>query len=241
MRDDDRTGDRGVEGARRTVVLCRDGRHGPHVPRDPHRRGDGAAAPGTAVMIGAVPRVRVVMVNFNGGPTTMRALEHLTDVDWPRDRLDVVLVDNGSSDGVVPEVRARFPWIRTLSSARNVGFARGCNIGMHDLDGVDHVALLNPDTCADRSWLRPLVDVLAADPGLGAAVSKVVFAPSFGALTIEVPASARVVVTGVEVDGRGVFGETHFREGCATHATRGAGPTQRCAVTGRGQLRIPTD
>ena len=44
------------------------------------------------------PFVRVVVINFDGGPVTLRCLDALLASDYPSDRLEVVVVDNGSSD-----------------------------------------------------------------------------------------------------------------------------------------------
>ena len=109
---------------------------------------------------------------------TLRCLDALRAVDWPADALEIVLVDNASIDGLAPRVRSTLPWVHLIEHTHNVGFAGGCNLGLTDLDGVDYVALLNNDAVPDRNWLRPLVDALEADDALGAASSKIVFAPS---------------------------------------------------------------
>jgi GT2 family glycosyltransferase len=79
----------------------------------------------------------------------------------------------------VPVITRDMPWVRVIEHTHNVGFAGGCNLGLHDLDGVDYVALLNNDAIPERGWLRPLVEALEHDAGLGAANSKILFAPSF--------------------------------------------------------------
>lgn len=185
--------------------------------------------------------MRVVVVNYNGGATTQRALESLREVEWPQDQLEVVLVDNASRDGLVASVRTDLPWVRVITSPENVGFAGGCNLGFADLDGVDHVALLNPDAIADRNWLRPLVDALEADGSLGAACSKVLFAPSYVELTIECDATTEVAVTGLVVDGRDVWDHAQFRDGCDTTSSRGARGARRCSVHGSARVRVPID
>jgi len=58
---------------------------------------------------------------------------------------ETIVVDNGSRDGTVAMLRARFPWVETLALPHNVGFAAGCNAGLAVARGR-HVALLNNDT-----------------------------------------------------------------------------------------------
>ena len=48
-------------------------------------------------------------MNFDGGQMTIDCLQSLLATDWPADRLEVVLVDNGSLDDVVDRVRVELP------------------------------------------------------------------------------------------------------------------------------------
>jgi GT2 family glycosyltransferase len=119
------------------------------------------------------PRVRVVVLNHNGGDLTIDCLHRLLHTDWPAPQLEVVLVDNASDDGVVARVRRELPVVDVRESATNLGFAGGCNLALRDLTGVDYVALVNNDVLVEPGWLRPLADALDADPGLGAASPKI--------------------------------------------------------------------
>jgi len=130
---------------------------------------------------------------------SLRCLDSLRRVSWPADRLDVVLVDNASADGVVALVRDGYPEVTVLEAGDNLGFAGGCNLAMRDLAGVDHVALLNNDAVAEPGWLGPLVRAVESDPSVGAASSKVLFADRF--LEVEITTEADKDWRG---DGRGV-------------------------------------
>src|SRR5690348_14601882 len=87
-----------------------------------------------------LPRVRVVVLNWNSAWFTLRCLRALARTDYPADRLEVVLVDNASMDGSLERVRAAFGDVRVVRNERNLGFAEGCNRAMRDLDGIDAVA-----------------------------------------------------------------------------------------------------
>jgi GT2 family glycosyltransferase len=195
------------------------------------------------------PRVRVVVLNYDGGDMTLRCLDALREVDWPPEALEVLLVDNASIDGLAPRVRADRPWVHLIEHTHNAGFAGGCNLGLRDLDDVDYVALLNNDTIPDRNWLRPLVDALEADLDLGAASSKIVFAPSFVTLVVESPTfrppgdgrELGVKITGLAADGTEVWDHAQFADGCYTHQARGSGSEQLCWTGERAELRIPVE
>jgi len=193
------------------------------------------------------PRVRVVVLNYDGGEMTVRCLRALRETDWPADALEIMLVDNASIDGLAPRIRREMPWVRLVEHTHNVGFAGGCNLGLRDLGDVDYVALLNNDAIPDRNWLRPLVDTLEADPELGAANSKIVFAPSFVALSVHSPTfrPARdgrdlgVKITDLAVDGTDAWDHTQFAEGCYATETRGSGEEHLVWTAEHAEVRIP--
>ncbi|MFH1221417.1 MAG: glycosyltransferase family 2 protein [Candidatus Eisenbacteria bacterium] len=116
------------------------------------------------------PRVSVVIPNLNGKDLLgdcLRSLERQTFKDF-----EVVLVDNGSTDGSVAFVKDRFPWIaRVIENPSNLGFAVACNQGIEGSAG-ELVALLNNDTEAHPAWLAELVRVADGNPGAGMFASK---------------------------------------------------------------------
>jgi GT2 family glycosyltransferase len=89
------------------------------------------------------------------------------------------MVENGSTDGVAATVRKELPDVRVIDAGRNLGFGGGCNLALADLEGVDHVALINNDARVEPGWLAPLVEALEADPSVGAATPKILFADRF--------------------------------------------------------------
>lgn len=100
----------------------------------------------------------MVVVNYDGGPVTLRCLDALLATEHPADRLDIVVVDNASIDGIAWKIRETYPRVRLIESDTNEGFARGCNLAMRELDGVDFVALVNNDAVVEPGWLAPLIE-----------------------------------------------------------------------------------
>jgi GT2 family glycosyltransferase len=197
--------------------------------------------------VNAGERVRVVIVNYNGGQLTLRCLESLADLDWPKDRLEVVVVDNASTDGSLESVRASFPTVATVQAGGNVGYAAANNLALQDLSGVDFVALLNNDAVVDRDWLAPLVRALKANPQAGAACPKILFVGSFVELALETPAfvpgrgdwrKLGVRVSGVGVDGEERLADTHFLESYGWEEGS-ANESLFQWTTPRARLRVP--
>lgn len=122
----------------------------------------------------AVSRVRLVVVNFNGGDDVVRCVGALHGLDWPAADLEVVVVDNASTDGSADALAAAFPSVRLIRNSVNQGFPAN-NLAFDRLDSVDYVGLVNSDAFVTPGWLRPLVAALEADPELGAACPKILF------------------------------------------------------------------
>ena len=77
--------------------------------------------------------------------------------------LEVIVVDNASSDGTVEAVRDAFPQVQLLANRENLGFARGNNLGLR-ASGGRYVLFLNPDTEVGEGALAGLVRLAEAHP-----------------------------------------------------------------------------
>jgi GT2 family glycosyltransferase len=119
-------------------------------------------------------KVRVIVLNHNGGELVLRAVESILATRTSH-TLHVVVVDNASTDGSADLVERRFPTVQLVRSTHNGGFPAN-NLALRDLTGTDHVALVNPDAFVDPDWLEPLVDALDRDAQLGAACPLLLFA-----------------------------------------------------------------
>jgi GT2 family glycosyltransferase len=191
-----------------------------------------------------VPFVRAVVLNYNGGQHVLDCIEALTHTDWPADRFEIVMLDNASSDGSEKAVAERFGSVRVQPTGANLGFPAN-NLAMRDLDGIDYVALVNNDAFVEPGWLAPLVEVLQADTGLGAACPKILFAPRFVEIIIESPTfnppgdgrDLGVRIHEVAADGHSTFGLTQFIAGCWGVEHTQQGPFRW--TSGRAVLRVP--
>jgi N-acetylglucosaminyl-diphospho-decaprenol L-rhamnosyltransferase len=111
------------------------------------------------------PRVSLVVVNFNAGPAILDCLGSVVGRDDVES--EVILVDNGSTDGSRELARNRFPELRLVELGENHGYAAASNRGLALATG-EWIGLLNPDTVVPGGALRALVEVLQANSDLGA-------------------------------------------------------------------------
>lgn len=128
----------------------------------------------------ALPCVSVVVLNWNGRADTIACLESLGQCDYRN--LNVIVVDNGSTDGSAAAVRAMFPAVEVIETGCNLGFAEGNNVGIrHALErSADFVMLLNNDTVVDPPLVSSLVRAAQAHPDGGIFSGKIFYfdAPS---------------------------------------------------------------
>jgi GT2 family glycosyltransferase/glycosyltransferase involved in cell wall biosynthesis len=116
--------------------------------------------------------VSVVLVNYRGAQDTIACLRSLADLDWPADRLELVVVDNASGDGSAEAIRDAVPEAIVVESPLNTGFAGGCNLGVAKASG-EYVAFLNNDARAAQGWLSAAVETLESDDRIGCVACKV--------------------------------------------------------------------
>ncbi len=114
--------------------------------------------------------ISVIIANYNGEKFLRGCLSSL-DAQTFRD-FEVIVVDNGSTDGSLGIIRREFPRVRVIPLGRNTGFARGNNIGL-GASSAKYVATLNNDTIADRDWLKALYEAAEADERTGMVASKI--------------------------------------------------------------------
>jgi hypothetical protein len=118
-------------------------------------------------------RVLIIVLTYNGIDLTLACLASLAKVDYPA--LDVVVVDNCSSDNTPAQVREGFPSVAVIETGSNLGYAEGNNFGLrHALkQGYDYALLLNNDTEVAPDFVTRLVEVCEREPDIGVAGPKI--------------------------------------------------------------------
>lgn len=119
-----------------------------------------------------LPPATVIVPNYNGAEHLEECLRSLEQLDYPEGRLEILVVDNGSTDDSIPLIRRRFSSVHVVEAGRNLGFAGGCNRGVQEATG-SIVAFLNNDMRADPAWLRTLLAPLTEEPDVAATGGKI--------------------------------------------------------------------
>ncbi len=114
-------------------------------------------------------KTAVVILNWNGEAMLRRFLGGVLDSlpEWA----ELVVADNGSTDGSCDYVVSAFPQVRLIRLEHNYGFAEGYNRALRGLN-ADCYLLLNSDVETPKGWLEPLIEALECHPEVGAVAPK---------------------------------------------------------------------
>lgn len=119
------------------------------------------------------PLVSIIITNWNGKDHLINCLRSLGKITYKH--IEIIVVDNGSTDGSGKFVKKKFPGVRVIENSKDFGFAKGNNIGVRYAKGT-HVLLLNNDTLVDPIFLGPLVERMESDSSIAIVQPKIIFA-----------------------------------------------------------------
>jgi len=115
------------------------------------------------------PAISIIIPHLNGKHHLDDCLGSLRNQSFAN--FEVILVDNGSTDGTQEYVREKYPEVRLLNLGNNRGFTGACNAG-YEVSYGEIIILLNNDTETDPSWLQAIVDGFERQPRAGSVASK---------------------------------------------------------------------
>lgn len=137
-----------------------------------------------------LPSVSVLLVNYNGQGVLQECLTAVLATEYPKELLEVIMVDNNSRDNSVAYVRRNFPWVKIIPSKTNLGFAEGNNLAYANASG-ELIALLNTDTQVRPNWLRPMVESLKKNKDAGLISPKLLYSTPYIPATIHSTVATR--------------------------------------------------
>ena len=172
----------------------------------------------TVLQPSAVPAITCILVNWNGWQDTIECLHSLRQQNYPA--LQVIVVDNGSTNDSVRLIREAHPWATVVETGQNLGFPSGCNVGTRLAieQGADYVWLLNNDTTVPADTAEKLCRTALKHPAAGA----------IGAVLYYMDNPAKVQAWG--------GGKANLWTGFVTHFTKATPLTKNSYLTGASIL-----
>jgi GT2 family glycosyltransferase len=116
------------------------------------------------------PKVAVVILSWNGIKHLREFLPSVLTSTWSN--LDVIVCDNGSTDGSAAMLKDEFPAVKVIQNDANYGFTGGYNRALQQVE-ADYFILLNSDVEVSNGWIEPVIALMESDPLIAAAAPKI--------------------------------------------------------------------
>ena len=100
------------------------------------------------------PLVSVIVLNYNAGDLLLNCIDSLKKSTYAN--LEILVVDNISSDGSQRKCKGKFPDIKLIQNEKNLGYCGGNNIGIKEAKG-EFIVILNPDTIVEPNCVKELI------------------------------------------------------------------------------------
>lgn len=114
--------------------------------------------------------VLVVIPNFNGKKHIEACLDSVFNQTYGP--LEVIVVDNASTDGSEKLIEKKYPQVKLIHSGRNAGWGNACNTGIRASES-EYVVLLNNDAYMEKNCIEELVRAVNRDARYGSAASRI--------------------------------------------------------------------
>ena len=113
------------------------------------------------------PEIFIVILNWNGKSDTLVCLTSLQSLQYSQYK--IIIIDNGSTDDSVHEIRALYPEMTVIETGQNLGYAEGNNVGIRYAleQDAEFILLLNNDTTVAPDLLDQLVNAATQNSNAG--------------------------------------------------------------------------
>lgn len=118
--------------------------------------------------------VSIIIPVYNRLKYTQNCIASLQETLKGRDDVEIIVVDNGSTDGTRAYLAKLPPPFRAIYSPENLGYSRANNLGARSARGK-YLVFLNNDTVATANWLEALLAVVGKDENTGIVGSKLLY------------------------------------------------------------------
>jgi len=155
--------------------------------------------------------ISIITINYNGLNDTCALIESIPF----NDKMEVIVVDNASTNDEVSKINQRFPYVKTIKSDKNLGFAGGNNLGIKAAKGK-YLFIINNDTIFKDFNVQPLIGRLESSKTIGIVCPKIRFAWSNNPIQF----AGYTPLSGITVRNQAIgFGEEDYGQYEKAHPT----------------------
>ncbi len=120
------------------------------------------------------PSVSLIFITHNGLADTIDFLESVKNLNYPKEKIEQIMVDNASEDNSPQVVTQKYPYVLILTLDKNHGYAYAINRGIEKSQG-EYIFILNNDVVLHPDCLKNLIESISQDKTVGAIGGKIYF------------------------------------------------------------------
>ncbi len=155
------------------------------------------------------PKVLVIIVTWNKKDYVINLLDSLLDMDYPKEAMEILVVDNASTDGTAEAIKARKDNINIICNRENLGGTGGFNTGLswafsQPAEKYDYLWLLDNDVLVHKHALSALVQILSKHSDVAVAGSTM--------MQLDYPWKINEMGAGVDLEHGRLKLNRHFQE-----------------------------
>lgn len=118
------------------------------------------------------PMISIIIPTWNNKKDVLECLDSLSYLNYPN--YEIIVVDNGSTDGTQEEIKKKFPEVRLIRSEKNLGVPGGRNLGIKNARG-EYFFFLEEDVVVEPNVLNELLIVAQNDERIGIVCPKIYY------------------------------------------------------------------
>lgn len=118
--------------------------------------------------------VAIIFSNYNGGNEPIECLNSIAKLNYPKNKLEVIVIDNGSKDGSKEKIIKLFPKIKLINLKKDIGLPASLNLGIKTSKGK-YIMITNDDIIFEKNSIQNMVNYLEKNINVGVLGGKVFY------------------------------------------------------------------
>ena len=121
-----------------------------------------------------LPKVSIVFSNFNGGKEPLECLASIKKLNYPKNKIETIIIDNGSKDKSPEKIAGKFPEVNLIKLKKDIGLPASLNLGIKKSAGK-YIFIANDDIVLEKSSIKNMVHFLEKNTNVGVLGGKVFY------------------------------------------------------------------
>ena len=121
-----------------------------------------------------LPKVSIVFSNFNGGKEPLECLASIKKLNYPKNKIETIIIDNGSKDKSPEKIAGKFPEVNLIKLKKDIGLPASLNLGIKKSAGK-YIFIANDDIVLEKNSIKNMVHFLEKNTNVGVLGGKVFY------------------------------------------------------------------